>query len=340
MLQEFLGIEDYAKYPFLPESISYALKRNPGLTIDKIDSIEIMGFDPGDVLDATRKRLVTGIRTGVSPKMDDVHHDVSLVSFVISMIAVRFTEDQVIYSRFAIAEARRSESYLLEEIEKNPRGREVVRAIFERISGVKLDQFDKGFLMPIPYYMRFSVKGEESWKLVNRWVYMGNVYVKYSELAHMFREISMKMIVERLKNMPKPNIKGSLLSLVKEIEEAKPKPRAFVYTGKMPPCVDYQINQLKQGVNIPHSARFLIATYLTNIGWNPDDIVELFRTAPDFNERITKYQVMQISGSKGSGTKYMVPSCEKLLALHLCRRDETCDNIKNPLQYGRFRKQT
>ena len=305
-----------------------------------MDSIEIMGFDPGLILDKTRERLVTGIRTGVAPRLDDVHHDVSLVSFIISMIAVRFTEDQVVYSRFAIAEARRSESYVLEELERNPRGKEVVRTIFERVSGTRLDQLDRGFLMPLASYMKYSVKGEESWKLVNRWVYMGNVYVKHSELAHMFREISMKIILERLRNMPKPNIKGNLLSLVEEIESAKPKPRTFAYTGKMPPCVDYQINQLKQGVNIPHSARFLIAAYLTNIGWNPEDIIELFRTAPDFNERITRYQVMQIAGGRGSGKKYMVPSCEKLLALHLCRRDETCDNIKNPIQYGRFKRQT
>ncbi len=232
-MEEFLGVEDYAKYPFLSESISYALKRNPGLSIDKIDSIEIMGFDPGLVLDVTRKRLITGIRTGVSPRMDGVHHDVSLVSFVISMIAVRFTEDQVIYSRFAIAEARRSESYVLDELEKNPRGKEVVRAIFEKVSGTMLDPLNKGFLMPLPSYLKFSVKGEEPWKLVNRWVYMGNVFVKHSELAHMFREISMKMIIERLRSMPKPNIKGSLLSLVEEIEKAKPKPKAVAYTGKM-----------------------------------------------------------------------------------------------------------
>lgn len=339
-MQEFLGTEDYAKYPFLPESISYALKRNPGLSIDKIDSIEIMGFDPRLVLDKARLRLITGIRTGLSPRLDDVHYEVSLVSFIISMIAVRFTEDQVVYNRFAIAEARRSESYILEELEKNPRGKEVVKAIFEKVSETKLEQLERGFLMPLTSYLKFSVKGEESWKLVNRWVYMGNVYVKHNELAHMFREISMKIILERLKNMPKPNIKGSLLSLVEEVEEAKPKPKTFVYTGKMPPCVSYQIDQLKQGVNIPHSARFLIASYLTNIGWNPEEIIELFRTAPDFNERITRYQVMQISGNKGSGTKYMVPSCEKLLALHLCRKDETCDDIKNPLQYGRFKKRT
>jgi DNA primase large subunit len=339
-LESFLGVEDYAKYPFLPESISYALRRNPNLSVDKIDSIEIMGFEPKVVLDVTRKRLLTGIKTGVSPKLDDVHHEISLVSFIISMIAVRFIDDQVVYSRFAIAEARRSEGYLLEEIEKNPRGKDVAKVIFEKVSNVKLNQLDQGFLIPLSDFIKFSVKGETSWKLVNRWVYMGNVYVKHNELAHMFREISMKSIIERINKMPKPAVKGSLLELIKEIEEAKPRPRTIAYTGKMPPCVEFQMNQLKQGVNIPHSARFLLATYLINIGWNTEDIVELFRTAPDFNEKITKYQVMQISGAKGSGTKYMVPSCEKLLTLNLCKRDETCDNIKNPLQYGRFKKRT
>ncbi|MGC9208973.1 MAG: hypothetical protein ACP5GH_03865 [Nitrososphaeria archaeon] len=340
MFENVLGVEDYAKYPFLSESISYALRRTPNLTIDKIDSAELMGFDPKIIIDVTRRRVIAGLKTGVSPALDDVHYEISLASFIISLILIRSTDDHGIYNRFALAEARRSEGFLLKELETNPRGRDLVKVIIEKVAGISLTVGYDGFLMPLDGYLMHHVRGEPSWKLVNRWVYMGFVYVKPNELAHIFREISAGIILNRLRNMPKPSLKGSLLEILKEIEESRPRPRAQRYEGAYPPCVQFQLSQLKQGVNINHSARFLLATYFINIGWDVDSVVDLFRTAPDFNEKITRYQVEQISGRKGSGTRYLVPSCAKLLTLQLCRRDETCDNIRNPLQYGRFRRQT
>ncbi len=339
-MQSILGVEDLSKYPFLQESIAYTLKRNPKLSLDKLSSVDIMGFDPNLVLSTVKLRLKIGIRTGISPPLSDVHYDVSLASFIISLIIIRASEDKTLYSRFALAEARRSENFLSEELESNPKGKEIAKILFESVAGIKLEEIEGGFLMPLSDYLKYHVKGEESWKLVNRWLYFGQVYVKPHEITHMFRELAMSIIVNRLSSMPKPALQGPILEILKEIEMVRPKPKAIKYSGKFPPCVEYQVNQLKAGVNIPHSARFLIAAYLLNIGWDEDSIVDLFRSAPDFNEKITRYQIEQISGKKGSGTKYMVPSCDKLLALQLCRRDESCDNIKNPLQYGRsFRKQ-
>jgi DNA primase large subunit len=82
----------------------------------------------------------------------------------------------------------------------------------------------------------------------------------------------------------------------------------------------------------------MLATYMLAIGKLTDEIVEMFKNAPDFNERITRYQVEHLAGSKGSRTKYSVPSCDKLRTENLCFATKDCDGIINPIQFGRHRK--
>jgi DNA primase large subunit len=79
----------------------------------------------------------------------------------------------------------------------------------------------------------------------------------------------------------------------------------------------------------------MLATYMLAIGKPIDEIVALFENAPDFNEKITRYQVEHLAGMKGSRTKYSVPSCEKLLNENLCFATEQCAGVFNPIQFGR-----
>jgi DNA primase large subunit len=74
---------------------------------------------------------------------------------------------------------------------------------------------------------------------------------------------------------------------------------------------------------------------MLSIGKNTDEIVGLFHSAPDFNERITRYQIEHLAGKKGGGIKYHVPSCEKLLNESLCFATEECNGIINPVQFGK-----
>jgi DNA primase large subunit len=73
------------------------------------------------------------------------------------------------------------------------------------------------------------------------------------------------------------------------------------------------------------------------IGKSVDEVVLMFENAPDFNERVTRYQVEHLAGIKGSGTKYSVPSCQKLRNENLCFAISECENLVNPVQFGRKR---
>jgi DNA primase large subunit len=106
----------------------------------------------------------------------------------------------------------------------------------------------------------------------------------------------------------------------------------------MPPCVKHALDVMDKGENLPHSARLMLATYMLAVGKPVDEIVAMFQNAPDFNEKITRYQVEHLAGTKGSRTKYSVPSCEKLRNENLCFATQDCAGIINPIQFGRKRK--
>ncbi|MGB7954658.1 MAG: hypothetical protein WCF23_11820, partial [Candidatus Nitrosopolaris sp.] len=102
-----------------------------------------------------------------------------------------------------------------------------------------------------------------------------------------------------------------------------------------PPCVKHALEVMNKGENLPHSARLMLATYMLAIGKSIDEIIMLFHNAPDYNEKVTKYQIEHLAGLRGSGTKYSVPSCQKLLNQNLCFATEECNGITNPVQFGR-----
>lgn len=108
-----------------------------------------------------------------------------------------------------------------------------------------------------------------------------------------------------------------------------------------PPCISEYISQMRDGVNLPHMARFTMVSFLNKVGMSRDDIIALFKTAPDFNERMTTYQVDHVTGNI-SGTEYSPPKCSVLQSNHLCYKgeDRLCNQewLKHPLQYYSIKK--
>lgn len=97
-----------------------------------------------------------------------------------------------------------------------------------------------------------------------------------------------------------------------------------------PPCIKEILEILIKGENLSHHQRFALATFLINIGVPQDVIVDLFRRSPDFNEKITRYQIEHLAGLRGSRKRYLTYSCNTMKALGMCKWE--C-NLKNPVQY-------
>ena len=326
------GNDDLAKYTFLPQAGDFI--RAQGISITEIGNPEY-----GKVLARAEERIQEAIKSGKVSDRCDANREVEIMSFPVSLMLVKATKLDHLVSRYALAEALRVESLLNQE--RNDR---IIEDIFSGFLGIALEHstlqgFPK-FRIPIADYVKRGGEFHKpEWKLVNRIVQNGKVYLSQHDLTRLIREEIRLLIMERLKAISAPKLPDSLDSIVKQIIQATPTPRSAytiinVQPENYPPCVRQALALLEKGENVPHYGRFLMATYLLAAGKSVDDIMALFPKAPDFKASITKYQVEHIAGMKGGRTRYSVPSCQTLQTHSFCFKDPIkCYDIRSPLQY-------
>ncbi len=325
------GTDDLAKYTFLPEAGDYV--RTQGLSVSDLAS-----KDYRKVVERARERVVEAIQGAkVSDKTRE--KEIEIMSFPVSLMLVKSTKLDHLANRYALAEAVRVEIFLTRE-----RNSKIVEDIFRDFLCIRLEHQDTSslpeFRVPIADYTRRAEGFHKAeWKLVNRIVGGGRVYVTQHDLVRLIREEIRATIVTRLKDLKLAKVPESLEKIVQELIALTPPPRTSFSTLKVspenyPPCVVEALRLLEKGENVPHYGRFLMATYLLKVGKTVDDIVALFPKAPDFKQNITKYQVEHIAGLKGGHTKYSVPSCRTLQTHSFCFKDPIkCYEITSPVQY-------
>jgi len=86
-----------------------------------------------------------------------------------------------------------------------------------------------------------------------------------------------------------------------------------------PPCIKAILYSVMHGENLSHNERLAIACFYLNTNHSIEETVDIFRTSPDFDEDIARYQTEFAAGSGGKGKKYSMYKCAKLKSLHLCR---------------------
>jgi DNA primase large subunit len=111
-----------------------------------------------------------------------------------------------------------------------------------------------------------------------------------------------------------------------------------VVTDAFPPCIRELRKRALAGQHISHVGRFALTSFLINSGMTVDAVVDCFRSASDFNERMTRYQAEHIAGGRGSRTKYIPPKCETLRTHGVCpEMDEICMRVRHPMAYYRWK---
>jgi DNA primase large subunit len=249
-----------------------------------------------------------------------------------------------VLKKYALAEARRAEKFLTEDLKRQSEAqrRALFSKIFEDLFGLRIDTAD-GRLFKVKvsdYLVRSSRFHEQEWKMINRLVHGGFVYLDADETVRLVRSELAALISDRVHAMSLPALPQSIKEKADALR-SELVPRYEYRTHAVtdyPPCVKHALEVMNRGENLPHSARLMLATYMLAIGKPVDEIVEMFKNAPDFNERITRYQVEHLAGSKGNRTKYSVPSCDKLRTQNLCFATQDCAGIINPVQFGRKKK--
>ncbi|MHA1754489.1 MAG: hypothetical protein ACTSYR_03115 [Candidatus Odinarchaeia archaeon] len=189
------------------------------------------------------------------------------------------------------------------------------------------------------------------WKLCNKILHEGFVFLTRENFIRIIGEmVKLKITSKSLIKIDKKEVNDSIFTIaekVKKLWSVKKKnlgiERAFEYGSVnkncFPPCVTELLSKILNGENISHQGRFTLTSFLLNIGMTEEEVLDVFKNSPDYNEKLTIYQIKHIKGKKGDGTRYSPPSCKTLATYDLCvNKDKICELIRHPLQYYKIKK--
>ncbi len=330
---------DLAKYPFLAEAGDYL--RDKGFNLEQLGHP-----DWAPLVEKAYGRIVVASSGQIyGSELERLENaDMEILSFIVAVILLKAAGIHTLTRRFSLAEARRAEKYLQQDLwsSKDKKNLDLPLKIIQELFGVQVTVENDEFVIKVADYLQRAVHfHEKEWKLVNRRVQHGFVYLTAHETVRLIRTELGQYINSKIQSITLPAIPDTFKVRVQDLVLLASKfSDAPVVSSDYPPCVKHAIEVLEKGENLPHSGRFLLATYLLARGQTTDQIAPLFKNAPDYNERITRYQLEHISGSSGKGTKYQCPSCNKLRSENLCFAIPACDGIINPIQFGKKRGKT
>ena len=346
----------YSKYPYLVNLKEY-LENYFGIPPRLEYFLEIKEYK-----DRTLDRAIRALKNiGYKPSTNEL---LEVVTFYLSAVLAGYADPWAL-RKFADYESKRAYRFLIAESENIVAsvGRKLSLALNILItsnntcgyrialgsdprSGTELIECYP-FSIKVPTYLKLTSKlsTDQKWKLVNRIISRGEVFLNKRDTVRLIEEAVKKRVVECGVSLLNEVSGDSINELASEIRKVVRQVRGFTsdeerelplsMKGKIieeffPPCIQNIKESLLRGEHLSHHQRFALATFLLNIGASVDYVLDLFKHSPDYNERIARYQIEHLAGMRGSRKKYLVYSCEKMRTLGMCVAN--C-GTKTPVQY-------
>ncbi len=241
------------------------------------------------------------------------------VAYISSRVIVSQLEPWV-RRKYAVREADRYSELIREEEEG------VIKLISADL-GVRAN-FGRSVRVHVTSYLRCAARiKSDNWRLVNRKLEKGWIELDRDDFLRLLKEKLREKLEEPLEYDALKEC-ASELSARAAMQKREVKDLGEVDVSCFPPCMKKILSDLQHGVNVPHTARFAITSFLLNIGLNTNEIITLFSSAPDFDEEKTRYQVEHIAGAKG--TEYSCPACDTMRTYHNCYAE--C-RVSHPISY-------
>lgn len=328
-----------ARFPFLREAASIAERNDVDVetlvSSPSFDAARQRGLDR--VLDAIKDSEVSY----TSLTGSDYDRLMEIMSYPYARILISAVNDRFLTKRYALAEAVRMNRLLGEE---NPT---TVVTVSEEL-GVSTTQHDGELRMHFTDFVKFSVRIKSpDWKLVNTEVHDGYVTLHKDRFYRVLQNALQDRIEEEL---PLP-IPAYILEFVKQdidhvrVVLGEMKGRYSPTSGDIsienfPPCMRVMLASAQNGVNLPHSGRFALVSFLHTIGMNSEQILTLFSESPDFDASKSSYQIKHITGELTGGQEYTPPECSTMKSYGICfEPDNICEKewLNHPLKYYRLK---
>jgi len=326
-----IALKTLSRYPILPEARQFFEAFN----VEELDHLA----------DATKARVIEAIQRGekgVLPRGDPVE---DLLTFGLARVLCIAIGEPWLLRRWALAEAARMERYL--HVEADETKKMVLKTVLnvEEVDEVTSRKVGEDYRYRVHFVEYLKLNRELSgaeWRLVNRMLTGGFVYLTEAETIRLFRQKAYK-ILSSTENVPKVKIKSlppKLAEVAEDIVKELVKLRSsYAYEGitsapsdDWPPCMMAIRARIAEA---SHKELFSLTAFLVNRGYAVEQILSMLAERPDFNEKIARYQVEHIAGLRGSRTRYRPPSCQTMKSLGLCVEDgRLCPRgIKNPLEF-------
>jgi DNA primase large subunit len=333
-----LGKSDLCKYPFTVESVNYV----KSLEL-KTEDFSKPDYEPviERAILRVKEAFLQPIRE-IRPSERVIDDEVEILSFPIAVIVTKKFGDSYIQKRYALAEAKKASLSL--EADSREKIIEVARNTFGwKISAAEPNQPFEVKIHFTDYVRNATNFHEDKWKLVNRRLTGGEVYVTKSEVARLLQEEIRLHIEKKLESEVKLELPEEFIKRFNVLSEFFAQQKKTITLDEIikgvdveafPPCLTKIYSDLTSGKNIPHMSRFTLTAFLHNIGMDLADIIKLYTSTSDFDEKMTRYQVEHIAGLTGGRTKYKPLNCTTMRTHALCNNpDNLCSRVKNPLVY-------
>ena len=327
---------DLAKYPYLKEAQQYIKEYATSIQI-------FLASKQGELalrsaISSIEASLALRKSAGTDINLPDYSHDstgnrIFIAGYAIARILLSCHNDRGMIERFCTYQAWLFYHHIQTE-----------RAELVQFIAQQFGMEYQSETMSVPEYITIIASvSDPHWRLVNRHIVSGHVFVKQDEFLELMRERLASILREQLPLRIPEEICSILTPSLHEIKEIYQE-KMFAEFGPVddsayPPCISDLLLRLTQGGHLTHMARFAGTSFLHNIGMDPVAIIELYGNAPGFDLERTSYQVHHITGD--SGTDYTSPMCATMKTHGLCvHADTLCATISHPLTYYKRKKRT
>jgi DNA primase large subunit len=311
-----------------------------GLDINELESDFFVPF-----LDRAEKRIRNALLdvsayAKTQPHDEPREYEIEIFSFPIAVMLVAATEDSLIKSRYSLAEAKRASELLrAEDKEKLLEIANNFNWNLRLVKDINLPHYV--FAVRFPVFLKNATGfHDNNWKLVNHLLINGEVYLTEREVSRLLEEEVRRYIEGKLDTKIR-SLPPGITARVNQLRQLAAEKREQIQLEEMPQrvvleafpsCIKGVYDRVAAGRPASHIGRFALTSFLLNIGMTVEDVFKFFRSVSDFNERMTRYQVEHIAGTRGSGTKYTPPNCATLRTHGICVSPEPeCRGAVNPL---------
>lgn len=258
-----------------------------------------------------------------------------ILSYPYARILVSCLNEPAFTRRYALTEAKKA-SFILKRISNTDID---FLLDFGKDFGIEASENNGQVQIYFSDYIRYSLSMKDiSWKLVNRHIDHGYITIRRDEFIRLMQEAIRKRIESSLPIPEIPdNIREACVAQVEELKAKYEEQRQNLGDADLgevdftmfPPCINKALANVREGVNLAHSMRFAMVSFLLNAGLPVDEVVNVFNVSPDFSEEKTRYQVEHIANNQ-----YKTPSCATMQTYGNCfGKDNMCSKIRHPLGY-------